>query len=67
MQVQIDDESITAVQIAAQMAGYTNVDVERFPEKVKITATGPSGTVTMTGATLEEACVTFVKRATVHV
>lgn len=64
MKVTVADESITAVQIAAQAAGYTDVDVEQFPEKVKITATGPKGTVALTKPTLAEVCAEFVGRVT---
>lgn len=61
---EVDAELLAVVQLIAGSAGFTNVDVEPYPYKVTIKASGgPRGSLNVSAETEEEACKAFVHKA----
>lgn len=61
LEVQASD--LDLVRLVAFSRGYMDVDVEPYPERFTITATGPGGSLVGSGKTVSLACDDFLNRA----
>lgn len=57
-----DIDWLEAVRVVAGTAGYDDVDVETYPNKVTIDARGDHGSEKATGKTLADACAQFCSK-----